>query len=67
MITDHYTAGLTWAVAANDEISAALMYAPKQSVTGSSLFNGVMGPGVGGTETISMHENSFGVSWSHKF
>ncbi len=55
VITDHYTAGLTWAVTANDEISAALMYAPKQSVTGSSLFNGVMGPGVGGTETISMH------------
>ncbi len=67
VVTNHYTAGLTWAVAAKDELSAAMMYAPKQSVSGSSLFNGVMGPGAGGNETISMYEYSFGLSWSHKF
>jgi long-chain fatty acid transport protein len=67
VITDHYTAGFTWAMASNSEISAALMYAPKQSVTGPSLFNAVMGAGAGGNETISMHETSFGLSWSHKF
>ena len=67
VITDHYTAGFTWALDASSELTAALMIAPRQSVTGPSLFNGVMGAGAAGNETISMRETSLGIAWSKKF
>jgi hypothetical protein len=43
------------------------MLAPRQSVTGSSLFNAVMGPGAGGSETVRMRQTAIGLAWSHKF
>jgi long-chain fatty acid transport protein len=67
VIKDHYTAGFTWTMDKSNEITGALMYAPRQTVTGSSLFNAVLGPGAGGNETISMKETSLGVSWGWKF
>ena len=69
VITRHYTAGFTYAMNPTDEISAALMIAPRESVSGPSMFNSpaFFGPGAGGTETIRMRQTSFGLSWSHKF
>ena len=43
------------------------MVAPHQSVSGSSLFNGVLGAGAAGNETIGMRQMSLGLAWSRKF
>jgi long-chain fatty acid transport protein len=67
VMTKHYTAGFSWAMSGADELSAALMIAPRQSVSGPSLFNAVLGAGAGGNETIGMRQSSFGVAWSHRF
>jgi len=67
VMKDHYTAGFSWAMNASDELSGSLMFAPRQSVTGSSLFNAVLGPGAGGSETVRMRQTAFGLAWSHKF
>jgi long-chain fatty acid transport protein len=67
VMKDHYTAGFTWATSQDSELTGALMIAPRQSVSGSSLFNGVLGAGAAGNETISMRETSLGLAWSHKF
>ena len=65
--TQHYTAGFTLAMDQASEISGALMVAPRQTVTGPSLFNAVLGPGAGGNETIGMKQTSIGLAWSRKF
>lgn len=67
VITSHYTAGFTYALNQADEITGAFMYAPRRSVSGSSLFNAVMGAGAAGTETISMKEYSVGLGWTRRF
>jgi long-chain fatty acid transport protein len=67
VIKDHYTAGFTYALDKTNEISGALMIAPRQTVTGPSLFNAVLGPGAGGNETIGMKQSSFGLAWARKF
>jgi long-chain fatty acid transport protein len=67
VMTNHYTLGFTYALSKDSELTSALMVAPRQSVTGSSLFNGVMGPGAAGNETIRMRQSSIGVGWSRKF
>jgi long-chain fatty acid transport protein len=65
---DHYTAGFTWNMDRSNEISGALMVAPRQTVRGASLFDGVFGvPGAGGTETIGMRQLSIGVAWGRRF
>jgi long-chain fatty acid transport protein len=60
VITTHYTLGGTYAMSSSTEITMAYMYAPSNSVSGSSYFNG-FGAGVGGTETIKMSQQSLGV------
>ncbi|MDE2607550.1 MAG: outer membrane protein transport protein [Burkholderiales bacterium] len=65
--TDHYTAGFTYALGKDSEITGALMVAPSQSVTGPSMFNSVLGAGAGGNETIRMHQFSFGLGWAKRF
>ncbi|MDE2395324.1 MAG: outer membrane protein transport protein [Burkholderiales bacterium] len=67
VVTTHYTAGFSWNLDPANEISAALMIAPRQSVAGSSLFNVLQGPGVGGNETIGMRQREFGIAWGHRF
>lgn len=67
VITKHYTLGFTAEVDKGSEITGALMVAPRQSVSGASLFNGVMGAGAAGSETIRMREVSVGLAWSWKF
>jgi long-chain fatty acid transport protein len=66
VMTSHYTAGLTYALAKDSELTAALMIAPRVSVTGPSLFNGFMG-GAAGNETIGMKQSSLGLAYSRKF
>jgi long-chain fatty acid transport protein len=65
----HYTAGFTYALAKDSELTGALMIAPRQSVTGPSMFNSpaFFGPGGGGNETIGMKQTSFGLSWGRRF
>ena len=67
VMTNHYTAGFTHALDKDSELTASLMFAPRRTVTGSSLFNAVMGPGAGGTETIGMRQFSFGLAWARRF
>ena len=65
--TSHFTLGGTYAFSPKSELTFAYMYAPKQSVSGSSMFNAMMGPGAGGTETISMSQNSIGVQYAWRW
>jgi len=67
VVTDHYTAGFTYALGGDMEITTALMVAPRKSVTGASLYDQFMGPGAGGTEKISMREYSLGVAFEKRF
>ncbi|MCW5611080.1 MAG: outer membrane protein transport protein [Rubrivivax sp.] len=59
VMTDHYTLGFTYALGASGEISGAAMVAPRQTVTGASMF--------AGTETIGMRQYSLSLGWSMKF
>jgi long-chain fatty acid transport protein len=67
VMQDHYTVGFTYALNKNSEITMAYMHAPTQSVSGSSLFNGLIPvPNAGGTEKIEMYQNLLGISWGMK-
>ncbi len=66
VVTTHYTLGFTYANSKDSEITGALMVAPRQSVSGASLFNGFMG-GAAGNERISMRQMSVGLGYSMKF
>jgi long-chain fatty acid transport protein len=68
VMKDHYTVGFTYAMDKASELNGFLMLAPRQTVRGASLFDGVFGvPGAGGTETIGMRQYSLGLGWSWKF
>lgn len=70
VMTNHWTAGFTYALGKADELTAAAMVAPRQSVSGASMFNSpaIIAPGgMGGSETIGMKEYSFGLAWGHRF
>ena len=64
VIQDHLTAGFTYAVGRDSEITLAYMHAFKNSVTGSSLYNNFGVPA--GSEKIQMYENSLGIAWGMK-
>lgn len=64
--TKHYTAGFSYAVGKDSEITGALMVAPRQTVSGASLFNGFLG-GAAGNETIGMRQRSIGLGYSVRF
>lgn len=67
VMKEHYTAGATYSWDKDNEVTAMLMVAPRQSVTGPSFFNAILGPGAGGSETIGMKQTSFGIAWGRKF
>lgn len=68
VMKEHYTLGFTYAMDKASELTGFLMLAPRQTVKGASLFDGVFGvPGAGGTETIGMRQYSLGLGWSWKF
>jgi long-chain fatty acid transport protein len=66
-VQNHYTLGATWQLGGNWEVSGTFAYMQKESVTGSSLFNGLLAPGAGGTETIWLKETLLGVSVGRRF
>ena len=59
VMKSHFTLGATHALSNTSEITWALMYAPRVSVTGPSL--------LAGTETVSMRQTAVGVQWGMKF
>jgi long-chain fatty acid transport protein len=68
VIKQHYTVGGTYALSKEAEFTWAYMYAPKNTVTGPSMYNGMPNlPPSGITETIRMSQQSLGVQYSWKF
>ncbi len=63
VVETHATLGLSWSVSAADEISASYLHAFSRSVYGSGSIPPAFG---GGEANISLSENSFGLSWSHR-
>jgi long-chain fatty acid transport protein len=64
VVQNHLTLGFTYNVDKSSEITMAYMHAFKNSVSGPATnpyFN------VGGTETISLSEDSLGIAWGSKF
>jgi len=67
VIKQHYTLGATYALTKDSEFTWAYMYAPKNTVTGPSMYNGMM-PGASGiTETVRMSQQSLGVQYGWRF
>jgi long-chain fatty acid transport protein len=66
VVEDHYTLGFTYAIDKTSEITGAYMHAKRNSVSGASLFN-AFAPGMGGSETIEMYQNSLGVAWGKRW
>lgn len=66
VMTTHYTLGGTYALSKTSELTFAYMYAPENSVSGSSMFNN-LSAGSGGTETIRMSQQSLGIQFGWKY
>jgi long-chain fatty acid transport protein len=64
VVKNHLTAGLTYSLGKDSDITLAYMHAFKNSVSGASLFNNFGVPA--STEKIQMYQNSLGVAWSWK-
>ncbi|WP_090043608.1 OmpP1/FadL family transporter [Limnohabitans sp. 2KL-27] len=60
VITDHYTLGATYKLDDKSDLTFAYMYAPKNTVTGTSTLSGT-------AETIRMSQQSLGVQYGWKF
>ena len=68
VVTDHYTLGFTLAAGPDSELTGALMFAPRQTVSGASLFNApTLFNGAAGNEAIGMRQTSLGLAWSRRF
>ena len=68
VITKHYTLGGTYALSKASELTWAYMYAPTNTVSGYSMYNGMMGlnpPSI--TETVRMSQQSLGIQYGWKF
>jgi long-chain fatty acid transport protein len=63
VVQDHLSLGVTYKTAGGGELTLAYMHAFSQSVTGPSFFNNFSGGLPAGTETIKMHQNSFGIAY----
>ena len=64
VVQDHLTLGFTYGLQGGSEITMAYMHAFKKSVSGPAnnpYFN------VGGTETLTMSEDSLGIAWGKSF
>jgi len=64
VIEDHMTLGFTYSLDQMSEITAAYMHGFENEISGPT--NSVYFP-VGGTETIRMHQDSFGIAYSRKW
>ena len=65
VITKHYTFGGTYKLAKDSELTWAYMYAPKNSVTGESLF--AMMRSSSWQDTVRMSQQSIGIQYGWKF
>lgn len=65
--TKHLTLGGTYAISPKTEVSFSYMYAPSNSVSGTSMFDGIAGARAGGTETVRMSQKALGVQFGWKF
>lgn len=65
VITTHYTVGGTYALSSATDVTFSYMYAPSNSVSGTSLFNsfGMQA----GTETVKMSQQALGVQFGWRF
>jgi long-chain fatty acid transport protein len=64
IVRDHVTLGFTYGLSPGSELTMAYMHAFKESMSGPATnpyFN------VGGTETISLAEDSLGIAWGWKY
>jgi long-chain fatty acid transport protein len=64
VVTDHLTLGFTYTLQGGSEITMAYMHAFENSVSGPAnnpYFN------VGGTETLTMSQDSLGIAWGLKY
>jgi len=64
VVKDHVTAGFTYNLNKDSELTMAYMHAFKNSVSGPSLFNQWLGDNA--TDKIQMYENSLGIAYSMK-
>ncbi len=64
VVEKHLTLGATWMLASKDEVTVSYMHAFSNAVTGPSVTSLL---GVGGTETLTMSQNSLGIAYSKKF
>jgi long-chain fatty acid transport protein len=67
VITTQYTVGGTYALSKDSEVTVSYLYAPSNSVSGTSMFDGIAGAGAGGSETIKMSQQSLGIQFGWKF
>jgi long-chain fatty acid transport protein len=67
VMTKHYTLGGTYKLAKDAELTWAYMYAPKNSVTGDSLFATMNGTPSAWKDTVRMSQQSLGVQYGWKF
>jgi long-chain fatty acid transport protein len=67
VITKHYTLGGTYSMTPKTEVSFSFMYAPSNSVSGTSMFDSLMGPGAGGTETVKMSQKAIGIQYGWRW
>jgi long-chain fatty acid transport protein len=66
VVKDHVTLGFTYNLTKDSELTMAYMHAFKNSVEAPSLFTNFAGV-AGGTEKITMYENSLGIAYGVKF
>lgn len=64
VVQDHITGGFTYVLQGGSEITMAYMHAFEKSVSGPA--NNPYFP-VGGTETLTMSQNSLGIAWGWKY
>jgi len=70
VMTDHYSLGFTYAGCKDCEFTGALTVAPRKTVSGGSLFNGLFptdAANQAGNETIGMRQIILGLAWGMKF
>jgi long-chain fatty acid transport protein len=66
VVQDHVTLGLSFAVGKSGELTLAYMHAFEKSVSGPSFFsNNPLGLS-GGSETIKMSQDAFGIAYGWK-
>ncbi|MBK8119582.1 MAG: outer membrane protein transport protein [Sulfuritalea sp.] len=64
VVEQHLTLGATWALSNKDEVTLSYVHAFSRSETGPSA---TVLLGIGGTETLKMHQDAIGIAYGLKF